>query len=67
MNPARSLGPAIVAWNFNGTWIYITAPTMGAVAGALLFRFLRLSHPPISPATSPNTCLLGQSLTYRAS
>jgi aquaporin Z len=32
MNPARSLGPALIANNFAGLWIYLTAP----VAGALL-------------------------------
>lgn len=67
MNPARSVGPAIVSWNFKSIWIYITAPTIGAVFGALVFRFLRLRHPPICPATSPNTCLLGQSLAFRSS
>lgn len=67
MNPARSVGPAIVSWNFKSIWIYITAPTIGAVLGALVFRFLRLRHPPIYPVTSPNTCLLGQSLAFRSS
>ncbi|XP_047330178.1 probable aquaporin NIP7-1 [Impatiens glandulifera] len=42
LNPARSLGPAIVSWNFDDVWIYIIAPTVGAVAGAFTFRLLRL-------------------------
>jgi aquaporin NIP len=44
MNPARSLGPAIISGNFNDIWIYMTAPTIGALAGALLFRVLRLQQ-----------------------
>ncbi|PRQ38792.1 putative major intrinsic protein [Rosa chinensis] len=61
LNPARSLGPAIVSWNFKDIWIYICAPTIGAVAGALLFQVLRLRIPPCNPSltSSPNTCLLG--------
>ncbi|KAK0606957.1 hypothetical protein LWI29_006926 [Acer saccharum] len=42
MNPARSLGPAIVSWNFKDIWIYVTAPVIGAAAGAVLHHFLRL-------------------------
>lgn len=33
MNPARSLGPAIVSWELQHLWIYIFAPIAGAVLG----------------------------------
>ncbi|KAL6293350.1 hypothetical protein ACE6H2_001492 [Prunus campanulata] len=68
MNPARSLGPAIVAWNFKDLWIYICGPTIGAVAGARLFQILRLQLQPCSPSnnSSPNIRLLGQPLAYEA-
>ncbi|EXB55022.1 putative aquaporin NIP7-1 [Morus notabilis] len=66
MNPARSMGAAIVSWNFNDIWIYITAPTIGAVGGALLFQFLKTQHRPCSSLTSPNTSLFHQSLDFRA-
>ncbi|KAL5541646.1 hypothetical protein UlMin_009356 [Ulmus minor] len=59
MNPARSVGAAIVAWDFRDIWIYITAPIIGAVAGALLFQILRPQHPPCTSTSPPNTCLLG--------
>lgn len=30
MNPARSLGPALLSGNISTLWIYITAPVIGA-------------------------------------
>ncbi|CAI9301665.1 unnamed protein product [Lactuca saligna] len=35
MNSARTLGPAIAANNYKGIWIYLTAPILGALAGAV--------------------------------
>ena len=31
MNPARSLGPALVSLEFTGLWIYFAAPALGAL------------------------------------
>ncbi|XP_022941934.1 probable aquaporin NIP5-1 isoform X1 [Cucurbita moschata] len=42
MNPARTLGPAIATENFKGLWIYIVAPTAGAVAGAAGYTAVKL-------------------------
>jgi aquaporin NIP len=36
MNPARSLAPALVAWRLESVWVYLTAPTLGALAGVLV-------------------------------
>ncbi|XAR66612.1 hypothetical protein NMG60_11012896 [Bertholletia excelsa] len=41
MNPARSLGPAIVWNHYKGLWIYLLGPTSGAVAGAWLYNLFR--------------------------
>ena len=41
MNPARSLGPAIVSGNLDTLWIYIVGPVTGACCALLLFRWLR--------------------------
>ena len=41
MNPARSLGPALVSFTWNAQWVYLTAPFLGAIAGALLYRWIR--------------------------
>jgi aquaporin NIP len=48
MNPARSLGPAIAAGDFTSIWIYLIAPSAGAVVAAATYRFLRAG--PVAPA-----------------
>jgi aquaporin NIP len=35
MNPARSLGPAVVSGQLGALWIYLTAPVLGAAAGVV--------------------------------
>lgn len=41
MNPARSVGPAIIVWQLNSLWIYLLAPTVGAIAAVPLCRCVR--------------------------
>lgn len=43
MNPARSLGPAIVLGRYTSVWIYIVAPVSGMLQGALCNRIIRQS------------------------
>lgn len=40
MNPARSLGPALVSGNLEAIWVYILGPVTGAALGALAFSYL---------------------------
>ncbi len=41
MNPARSLAPALVSGHVSALWIYLLAPTLGALAGIGAFRSVR--------------------------
>jgi MIP family channel proteins len=44
MNPARSLGPALVSGDVRALWIYLVAPPLGAAVGALAYQFVRGEH-----------------------
>jgi aquaporin NIP len=45
MNPARSLGPAVVGGDLHALWLYIVAPLVGASLGAFTYRFIRAETP----------------------
>ncbi|KAF8030919.1 hypothetical protein BT93_D0190 [Corymbia citriodora subsp. variegata] len=47
MNPVRSLGPAIVSNHYKGIWIYLLAPTMGAISGAVVYNTIRFTNKPL--------------------
>jgi MIP family channel proteins len=48
MNPARSFGPALAAWEWSGFWVYVVGPLIGATVGALAYQFVRVEHPQAS-------------------
>jgi aquaporin NIP len=41
MNPARSLGPALAAWEWHDFWIYLAGPILGAALGAIAYQGVR--------------------------
>jgi len=45
MNPARSLGPSVVAGCWNNHWVYWAGPVMGGVTGALLYQLVFQAPP----------------------
>ncbi|KAG8482236.1 hypothetical protein CXB51_026999 [Gossypium anomalum] len=51
MNPARSLGPAIVSNHYKGMWIYLMSPTLGAVSGAWIYNMVRYTDKPLREIT----------------
>jgi aquaporin Z len=44
MNPARSLGPALVSLHLEHLWIYLVAPTLGASFAVVGWRSVRPEH-----------------------
>jgi MIP family channel proteins len=47
VNPARALGPMVVAGDFTAAWLYILGPIIGGVLAALLYdRFLAQTEAP---------------------
>jgi aquaporin Z len=50
-NPARALGPMIVTGNLSDAWLYMAAPVVGAIVGALVHTGLtRLAQQPATTA-----------------
>jgi len=47
MNPARSLGPAIVSGSLDHQWLYILGPVVGALLGAFGYELVRGEKPHI--------------------
>jgi len=41
MNPARSLGPAVVSGDLHAVWLYLVAPIAGAALAALTYQVIR--------------------------
>ena len=40
VNPARSLGPAILSGNTTGLWVFLVAPIAGAMLAAFFYKYL---------------------------
>ena len=53
MNPARSIGPAMVAGIVQNQWIYLFAPVIGAALGALAYQSIRLPSKIVESDPSP--------------
>jgi aquaporin Z len=50
VNPARSIGPAIFVggWALSQLWLFIIAPTIGAIIAAVVYRVIGTPRPIIS-------------------
>ena len=53
MNPARSLGPALVAGHLESQWIYVAGPLAGMAVAAAAYRWLRDGQASGEPAQQP--------------
>lgn len=45
LNPARSIGPALISGQIADLWIYLVGPPLGFVLGALVYQFLKEGRP----------------------
>lgn len=55
MNPARSLGPALVSGTWTSQWIYVVGPIIGAAIGATIYQLIRRPYAEAAPALPPET------------
>ncbi|CAG5116124.1 unnamed protein product [Candidula unifasciata] len=46
MNPARSLGPAVMSGTWANHWVYWAAPTFGSILGSLFYHHVFAESPP---------------------
>ncbi|CAA7033223.1 unnamed protein product [Microthlaspi erraticum] len=49
MNPVRTLGPAVASGNYRSLWVYLVAPTLGAISGAAVYTAVKLNDNEIDP------------------
>ncbi|KAL8249786.1 hypothetical protein R6Q59_006654 [Mikania micrantha] len=57
MNPARSLGPAIVMHEYKGIWIYMVGPMVGTIMGGFAYNLIRFTDKPLNEITKSSTLL----------
>ena len=50
VNPARSIGSALVGGDLTGLWIYLVGPTIGGIIGWGVFQALERTEPSAPPA-----------------
>lgn len=55
VNPARSLGPALVGAAWSGLWVYLVAPLLGGVAAWGLYRLVHEQAVPQEVGPVPST------------
>ncbi|GJZ16816.1 probable aquaporin NIP [Tanacetum coccineum] len=48
MNPARTIGPAVVKSNYKGLWAYIFGPIIGAISGGFAYNLLKPTQKTLS-------------------
>ena len=53
MNPARSFGPALAAWQWDQFWIYVLGPVLGACAGVFAYELVRGQQAAVGAPSTP--------------
>lgn len=57
MNPARTLGPAIIQHRYKSIWVYIVGPICGTIAGAWAYNLIRFTKKPLRELTKSTSFL----------
>jgi aquaporin NIP len=52
MNPARTMGSAVVGNKYTRFWIYMVAPVIGDVLGAMSYNMIRLNEKHVREITN---------------
>ncbi|XP_015578970.2 probable aquaporin NIP-type isoform X1 [Ricinus communis] len=55
MNPARTLGPAIVMRTYKGIWVYMAGPVIGAILGGFAYNLIRFTDKPLREITKSSS------------
>ena len=53
MNPARSIGRALVSGDLSDLWIYLVAPPLGAIGAVLVYRYFSNKPQPLDDPAKP--------------
>lgn len=59
MNPARSIGPAVIKHVYKGLWVYIVGPIIGTIAGAFAYNLIRSTDKPLQDLVQNGSFLRG--------
>ena len=56
MNPARSLGPALIVGHtaLSQIWVFLLAPLAGGALAAVLYRYLIINDTPLDAQDDPD-------------
>ncbi|URE40011.1 Aquaporin [Musa troglodytarum] len=57
MNPARSIGPAVVMRNYKAIWAYVLGPMIGTLAGGFTYNLVRYTDKPLREITKSSSFL----------
>lgn len=60
MNPARTIGSAVAGNKYTSIWIYMVAPVLGAILGAMSYNMIRLTDKPVRELTKSGSFLKSQ-------
>ncbi|XP_046406867.1 aquaporin AQPAe.a-like [Ischnura elegans] len=60
MNPARSLGPAALAGNWDHHWVYWIGPIIGAALSAIIYKYMLKSTKKLAEITQHNIEMVHQ-------